>query len=142
MVPLVRYSSVSGIPLTDLVDADTLLQIVKRTREGGAEIVRYLKSGSAYYAPSAAVVEMVEAILLDRKRVLPCSAYLEGEYGIDKLFMGVPVKLGAEGIERVFEVRLTDDELAALHKSAAAVRELVSVMAPKLGVAEAAGVIA
>ncbi|MGD0777500.1 MAG: malate dehydrogenase [Candidatus Solibacter sp.] len=141
MVPLVRYSSVAGIPLTDLVDADALQQIVKRTREGGAEIVKYLKSGSAYYAPSAAVVEMVEAILLDRKRVLPCSAYLEGEYGIDKLFVGVPVKLGAAGIERIFEVRLTEDELAALHKSAAAVRELVGVMAPKLGV-ETAGVIA
>ncbi|SPE36578.1 Malate dehydrogenase [Candidatus Sulfopaludibacter sp. SbA6] len=142
MVPLVRYSSVAGIPLTDLMDADTLQQIVKRTREGGAEIVEYLKSGSAYYAPSAAVVEMVEAILLDRKRVLPCSAYLEGEYGIDKLFVGVPVKLGAEGIEKIFEVRLAEDELAALHKSAAAVRELVAVMAPKMGVAEAAGVTA
>jgi malate dehydrogenase len=135
MVPLVRYSSVAGIPLTDLLDAETLQQIVKRTRDGGAEIVRYLKSGSAYYAPSSAVVEMVEAILLDRKRVLPCSAYLEGEYGIDKLFVGVPVKLGAEGIEKVFEVRLTEDELAALRKSAAAVKELVTVMAPKLGLA-------
>jgi len=142
MVPLVRYSSVAGIPLTDLLDADTLQQIVKRTRDGGAEIVRYLKSGSAYYAPSAAVAEMVEAILLDRKRVLPCSAYLEGEYGIDKLFVGVPVKLGAEGIEKVFEVRLAEDELAALHKSAAAVKELVNVMAPKLGIAESAGVTA
>ncbi|MGA2148256.1 MAG: malate dehydrogenase [Bryobacteraceae bacterium] len=142
MVPLVRYSSVAGIPLTDLLDADTLQQIVKRTRDGGAEIVRYLKSGSAYYAPSAAVAEIVEAILLDRKRVLPCSAYLEGEYGIDKLFVGVPVKLGAEGIEKVFEVRLAEDELAALHKSAAAVKELVNVMAPKLGIAESAGVTA
>ncbi|HZT28668.1 MAG TPA: malate dehydrogenase [Bryobacteraceae bacterium] len=142
MVPLVRYSSVAGIPLTDLLDADTLQQIVKRTRDGGAEIVRYLKSGSAYYAPSAAVVEMVEAILLDRKRVLPCSAYLEGEYGIDKLFVGVPVKLGAEGIEKIFELRLAEDELAALHKSAAAVKELVNVMAPKLGMPEAAGVTA
>jgi malate dehydrogenase len=138
MVPLVRYSSVAGIPLMDLLDIDKLQQIVKRTRDGGAEIVRYLKSGSAYYAPSAAVVEMVEAILLDRKRVLPCSAYLEGEYGIDKLFVGVPVKLGAEGIEKVFEVRLTEEELAALHKSAAAVKELVTVMAPKLGIAETA----
>jgi len=137
MVPLVRYSSVAGIPLTDLMDADTLQAIVKRTRDGGAEIVRYLKSGSAYYAPSAAAVEMVEAILLDRKRVLPCSAYLEGEYGVDKLFVGVPVKLGAEGIEKIFEVKLTEDERAALHKSAAAVRELVTVMAPKL---EPAGV--
>ena len=142
MVPLVRYSSVAGIPLTELMDAETLQQIVKRTREGGAEIVKYLKAGSAYYAPSAAAVQMVEAILLDRKRVLPCSAYLEGEYGIDKLFVGVPVKLGAEGIERIFEVRLTEDELAALHKSAAAVRELVSVMAPKLGAAEAVRVTA
>jgi malate dehydrogenase len=136
MVPLVRYSSVAGIPLTDLLDADTLQQIVKRTREGGAEIVKYLKSGSAYYAPSAAAVEMVEAILLDRRRVLPCSAYLEGEYGIDRLFVGVPVRLGVGGIERIFEVRLTEDELAALHQSAAAVRELVSVMTPKLRAAE------
>jgi len=142
MVPLVRYSSVAGIPLMDLLDMDVLQQIVKRTRDGGAEIVRYLKSGSAYYAPSAAVVEMVEAVLLDRKRVLPCSAFLEGEYGIDKLFVGVPVKLGAAGIEKVFEVRLTEEELAALHKSAAAVKELVSVMAPKLGITDLAGVTA
>jgi malate dehydrogenase len=132
MVPLVRYSSVAGMPLTDLMDADTLQQIVKRTREGGAEIVKYLKSGSAYYAPAAAAVEMVEAILLDRKRVLPCSAYLEGEYGIHDLFVGVPVKLGARGIEQVYEAKLTPDELAALRKSAAAVKELVDVMAPKL----------
>ncbi len=140
MVPLVRYSSVAGIPLTDLMDADTLQAIVKRTRDGGAEIVRYLKSGSAYYAPSSAGVEMVEAILLDRKRVLPCSAYLEGEYGIQKLFVGVPVKLGADGIEKIFEVKLSEDELAALHKSAAAVKELVDVMAPKMGKAEPAAV--
>jgi malate dehydrogenase len=133
MVPLVRYSSVAGIPLADLMDADTLQQIVKRTRGGGAEIVKYLKTGSAYYAPSAAAVEMVEAILLDRKRVLPCCAYLEGEYGIHNLFVGVPVKLGAQGIEKIFEAKLTEDELAALHKSAAAVKELVDVMAPKLG---------
>jgi malate dehydrogenase len=132
MVPLVRYSSVAGIPLADLMDAETLQKIVKRTRDGGAEIVRYLKSGSAYYAPSASAVEMVEAILLDRKRVLPCSAYLEGEYGIQGLYVGVPVKLGAEGIEKIFEVKLTEEELAALHKSAAAVKELVDVMAPKL----------
>ncbi len=138
MVPLVRYSSVAGIPLTDLMDADTLQQIVKRTREGGAEIVRYLKSGSAYYAPSSAAVEMVEAILLDRKRVLPCSAYLEGEYGIHNLFVGVPVQLGAQGIERIFEVKLTEEEDAALKKSAAAVKELVDVMAPKLGITQAA----
>ena len=138
MVPLVRYSSVAGIPLMDLMSVDALQQIVKRTRDGGAEIVKYLKSGSAYYAPSAAVVEMVEAILLDRKRVLPCSAYLEGEYGIDKLFVGVPVKLGSEGVEKIFEVRLTEEELALLRRSAAAVKELVTVMAPKLGVAETA----
>ena len=133
MVPLVRYSSVAGIPLADLMDAETLQKIVKRTRDGGAEIVRYLKSGSAYYAPSASAVEMVEAILLDRKRVLPCSAYLEGEYGIQGLYVGVPVKLGAQGIEKIFEVKLTEDERAALLKSAAAVQELVDVMAPKLG---------
>ena len=133
MVPLVRYSSVAGIPLTDLLDADTLQQIVKRTRDGGAEIVKYLKTGSAYYAPSAAAVQMVEAILLDRKRVLPCSAYLEGEYGINGLFVGVPIKLGAGGIEKIFEAKLAEDELALLHKSAAAVKELVDVMAAKLG---------
>jgi malate dehydrogenase len=132
MVPLVRYSSVAGIPLTDLLDAEAIGRLVKRTRDGGAEIVRYLKSGSAYYAPSAAVGEMVEAILRDRKRVLPCSAYLEGEYGIQRLFVGVPVKLGARGIEKVFEAKLTEDELAALRKSAAAVKELVDVMASKL----------
>lgn len=132
MVPLVRYSSVGGIPIADLMDAATIERIVKRTRDGGAEIVRYLKTGSAYYAPSAAAIEMVEAILLDRKRVLPCSAYLEGEYGINGLFVGVPVKLGAQGIERIYELKLTEEELAALRKSAAAVRELVDVMKPKL----------
>jgi malate dehydrogenase len=132
MVPLVRYSSVAGIPLADLMDAATLEQIVTRTRNGGAEIVKYLKTGSAYYAPSTAAVEMVEAILLDRKRVLPCCAYLEGEYGIRNLFVGVPVKLGAQGIEKIFEAKLTEEELAALHKSAAAVKELVDVLAPKL----------
>jgi malate dehydrogenase len=137
MVPLTRYSSVAGIPLADLMDAGTLAGIVKRTRDGGAEIVRYLKTGSAYYAPSAAAVEMVEAILLDTKRVLPCSAYLEGEYGIENLFVGVPVKLGAGGIEKIFEVKLTEDELAALRKSAAAVKELVDVMAPKMAPAPA-----
>ena len=139
MVPLVRFSSVAGIPLTDLLDADALQQIVKRTRDGGAEIVRYLKSGSAYYAPSSAVVQMVEAILLDRKRVLPCSAYLEGEYGIHNLFVGVPVQLGAQGIERIFEVKLTSEEETALKKSASAVQELVDVMAPKLGMKQATG---
>jgi len=132
MVPLVRYSSVAGIPITDLLDAPTLEKIVKRTRDGGAEIVKYLKTGSAYYAPAAAVVEMVESILKDKKRVLPCSAYLEGEYGVQNLFVGVPVKLGATGIEKVYEVQLTEEERTALHKSAAAVKELVDVMKPKL----------
>jgi malate dehydrogenase len=141
MVPLVRYSSVAGIPLTDLMAAEAIQQIVKRTRDGGAEIVKYLKSGSAYYAPSSAAVEMVEAILLDRKRVLPCSAYLEGEYGIHDLFVGVPVQLGAQGIERIFEVKLTGEEDAALKKSAAAVKELVDVMAPKLGPTQAASAV-
>jgi malate dehydrogenase len=138
MVPLVRYSSVAGMPLTDLMDAGMIEQIVTRTRNGGAEIVKYLKSGSAYYAPSAAVAEMVESILQDRKRVFPCSAYLEGEYGIHNLFMGVPVKLGQSGIEKIFEAKLTETELAALQKSAAAVKELVDVMAPKLAEARTA----
>ena len=132
MVPLVRYTSVAGIPLTDLLDAETIQSLVKRTRDGGAEIVKYLKSGSAYYAPSAAAVEMVDSILNDRKRVLPCSAFLEGEYGIHSLFVGVPVKLGAGGIEKIFEAKLTEEESAALQKSAAAVKELVNVMASKL----------
>jgi len=139
MVPLVRYSSVAGIPLTDLLDDADLQRIVKRTREGGAEIVKYLKSGSAYYAPAAAAAEMVEAILLDRRRVLPCSAFLEGEYGIHDLFVGVPVKLGAQGIEKVYEARLTPDEHTALLKSAAAVKELVDVMASKLSLPQPVG---
>src|SRR5271157_3525833 len=138
MVPLVRYTSVAGIPLTDLLDAETIQSLVKRTRDGGAEIVKYLKSGSAYYAPSAAAVEMVDSILNDRKRVLPCSAFLEGEYGIHNLFVGVPVKLGAGGIEKIFEAKLTEEESAALQKSAAAVNELVNVMSSKLDQAAAA----
>lgn len=133
MVPLVRYSSVAGIPLTDLMGAETIAAIVQRTRQGGAEIVKYLKTGSAYYAPSAAVADMAEAILGNRKRVLPCSALLEGEYGIRNLFVGVPVKLGAKGVEKIFEAKLTEEESAALQKSAAAVNELVDVMKPKLG---------
>jgi malate dehydrogenase len=128
MVPSVRYSSVAGIPLTDLLDAATIDAIVKRTRGGGGEIVKHLKTGSAFYAPSAAAVEMAEAILLDKKKVLPCAAYLEGEYGINGLFVGVPCKLGAKGLEQVFEVKLTADEQAALKKSADAVRELVEVI--------------
>lgn len=140
MVPLVRYTTVAGIPITELLDSAVIERLVKRTRDGGAEIVKFLKTGSAYYAPAAAVVEMVEAILGDRKRILPCSAYLEGEYGITGLFVGVPVKLGAGGIEEIFELKLADEESAALQKSAAAVKDLVDVMRPKLAEVKAAGV--
>jgi malate dehydrogenase len=128
MVPLARYSTVAGIPLPEWLPREKLEAIITRTRKGGAEIVNLLKSGSAYYAPSAAVVEMVEAILKDKKKILPCAVYLEGEYGICGLFVGVPVKLGARGIEQIIEIKLTPDEKAALDKSAAAVRELVSVL--------------
>jgi malate dehydrogenase len=128
MVPLARYSTVAGIPLPDLLPADRIEAIVQRTRKGGAEIVNLLKTGSAYYAPSAAVVEMVEAILKDKKKILPCAAYLEGEYGVKGLYVGVPVKLGSSGIEKIIEVKLTADEKAALDKSAASVRELVGVL--------------
>jgi malate dehydrogenase len=128
MVPLARYSTVAGIPLPDLMPADRIAAIVDRTRKGGAEIVNLLKTGSAYYAPSAAVVEMVEAILKDKKKILPCAAYLEGEYGIKGLFVGVPVKLGARGIEQIIEIKLTADEKVALDRSAATVRELVGVL--------------
>src|SRR5690242_11199049 len=131
MVPLVRLSSVSGIPLTELMDQATIDRIVDRTRNGGAEIVKHLKTGSAYYAPSAAAVEMAESILKDKKKVLPCAAYLEGEYGISGLFVGVPVKLGARGIERIYQIKLTDEEQAALKKSAASVQELVDVLKSK-----------
>jgi malate dehydrogenase len=131
MVPLVRLTSVSGIPLTELLDQATIDALVQRTRNGGAEIVKYLKTGSAYYAPSAATVEIVESILKDKKKVLPCAAYLEGEYGINGLFVGVPVKLGAAGIEKVYEVQLTAAESAALAKSAAAVQELIDVLKQK-----------
>ena len=128
MVPLVRYSSVAGIPLADLMDADTLQQIVARTRGGGAEIVKYLKTGSAYYAPSAATAEMVEAILKDKKKILPCAALLEGEYGVDGVFVGVPCKLSARGIESIIQLNLTVEERAALLKSAGAVKELVGAL--------------
>jgi malate dehydrogenase len=128
MVPLTRYSTVAGIPLPELIPAEKLEAIVTRTRKGGAEIVNLLKTGSAYYAPSAAVVEMVEAILHDKKKILPCAAYLEGEYGISGLFVGVPVKLGAKGIEQIIEIKLHPEEKAALDKSAASVRELVNVL--------------
>ena len=128
MVPLPRYSTVAGIPLPDLLSKEKIEAIVTRTRKGGAEIVNLLKTGSAYYAPSAAVVEMVKAILLDKKKILPCAAYLDGEYGIKGLFVGVPAKLGARGIEQIIEIQLTPEEKAALDKSAASVRELVSVL--------------
>jgi malate dehydrogenase len=128
MVPLARYSTVAGIPLPELLPKEKIEAIVTRTRKGGAEIVNLLKTGSAYYAPSAAVVEMVEAILKDKKKILPCAAYLEGEYGISGLFVGVPVKLGARGIEQIIEIKLTAEEKAALDKSSASVRELVNVL--------------
>ena len=128
MVPLARYSTVAGIPLPDLLPADRIAAIVERTRKGGAEIVNLLKTGSAYYAPSAAVVEMVEAILKDKKKILPCAAYLEGEYGVKGLYVGVPVKLGARGIEQIIEIKLTAEEKAALNKSSASVRELVTIL--------------
>ena len=126
MVPLISYTSVSGIPVTQLMSRDRLDAIVERTRTGGAEIVKYLKTGSAYYAPSSAAVQMCEAIVRDQKRILPCAAWLEGEYGMSGLFLGVPCKLGRGGLERIIEVTLTDDERAALEKSAEAVREPMS----------------
>ncbi|HEV2202079.1 MAG TPA: malate dehydrogenase [Bryobacteraceae bacterium] len=132
MVPVVRLSNVSGIPLTELIPPERLAAIVDRTRNGGAEIVRFLKTGSAYYAPSASAVEMVESILKDKKKVLPCAALLDGEYGIKGLFVGVPVKLGANGIEKIYEIALSDEEKAMLKKSASAVQELVDVLKPKL----------
>ncbi len=129
MVPLIGSTTVGGVPVSKLIEAGRLEEIVQRTRDGGAEIVGLLKTGSAYYAPSAAAAQMVEAILLDRKEILPCAAYLEGEYGIDGLYAGVPVKLGAGGIEQIIEVDLTDDEAAALTASAGSVQELVDIMA-------------
>jgi malate dehydrogenase len=132
MVPIARLTSVSGIPLSELLDQAAIDRLVQRARDGGAEIVKYLKTGSAYYAPSAAVVEMVESILKDKKKVLPCAAYLEGEYGIKGLYVGVPVKLGSKGIEKVYEIKLQPDEQAALQKSAAAVQELVDVIQTKM----------
>jgi malate dehydrogenase len=128
MVPLPRYSTVAGIPITELIEKSRLEALVQRTRDGGAEIVKYLKTGSAYYAPSAAATEMVEAILKDKKKILPCAAYLQGEYGITGLYVGVPVKLGAKGIEQIIEIKLTPEEKAGLDKSAAAVKELCGVI--------------
>jgi malate dehydrogenase len=123
MVPLISYTSVSGIPVTQLLERSKLDAIVDRTRNGGAEIVKYLKTGSAYYAPSSGAVQMAEAIVRDQKRILPCAAWLAGEYGMKDLFLGVPCKLGRRGLERVIEVQLTADERTALEKSAQAVRE-------------------
>jgi malate dehydrogenase len=128
MVPLPRYSTVAGIPITELMSKETLDRLVERTRNGGAEIVKYLKTGSAYYAPSASTVEMVEAILKDKKKILPCAVHLEGEYGINGLFVGVPCKLGSNGLEQIIEIKLTADEQTELNKSAAAVKELVAVI--------------
>ncbi len=128
MVPVPRYTTVAGIPVSELMPKQQLDQIIERTRNGGAEIVNLLKAGSAYYAPSAAIVEMIDAIFNDRKKILPCAAYLEGEYGINGLFVGVPVKLGARGIEQILEIKLTPEEQSALQKSAAAVRELADII--------------
>jgi len=128
MVPLISYTTVSGIPITQLMERSALDAIVTRTRNGGAEIVKYLKTGSAYYAPSSGAVQMVEAIVNDQKRILPCAAYLEGEYGLKGLFLGVPCKLGAKGIEKILEVELTDEERTALRKSADAVLEPMAAM--------------
>jgi len=128
MIPLPRYSTVGGIPITELLPRERIDALVNRTANGGAEIVSLLKTGSAYYAPASGAVEMAESILKDKKKILPCAAYLEGEYGIHDLFIGVPVKLGAAGIEQIVEVRLTDEEMAALHRSARTVEESKTVL--------------
>jgi malate dehydrogenase len=128
MVPLVSYTTISGIPVSQLLDQATLEAIVTRTRNGGAEIVNFLKTGSAYYAPSAAAVQMAEAFVLDKKRVLPCAAWLEGEYGLSGIYCGVPCKLGKGGVEQILEVKLSDAERAALQKSANAVKETMAVV--------------
>jgi malate dehydrogenase len=129
MVPLVGYTTVAGVPVSKLIPKDRLDEIVQRTRDGGAEIVSLLKTGSAYYAPAAAVAQMVDAVLLDKHQILPCCVLLEGEYGVNGLYVGVPVRLGARGIEEIIEIELSPDEKAALDKSAGAVKELVEVMA-------------
>ncbi|GER82495.1 MAG: malate dehydrogenase [Thermogemmatispora sp.] len=128
MVPLARMCTVAGVPISQLLPAERIEQIIQRTRDGGAEIVNLLGTGSAYFAPSAAVLQMIDSIVLDKKMIMPCSAYLQGEYGIQNLFVGVPVKLGANGVEQIIELELTEDERALLQKSAAAVQELVKVM--------------
>ena len=129
MVPVVESTNVAGTPVSKLIAPERLEEIVQRARDGGAEIVNYLKTGSAFYAPSASIVQMVEAIIFDKKEILPCTAYLQGQYGIDDLYVGVPVKLGAKGVEEIIELNLNRDELNALRKSAEAVQELVEVMA-------------
>jgi malate dehydrogenase len=129
MVPITSYTNVAGVPVSQKIDPKRLEEIVQRTRDGGAEVVKLLKAGSAYYAPAAAVAEMVDSILLDQRRVLPCAAYCDGEYGIDGLFVGVPVKLGKDGMEEIIEIELSEQEREDLHSSAAAVRELVDAMA-------------
>jgi malate dehydrogenase len=128
MVPLSRYSTVAGIPITELLPEERVKALETRTASGGAEIVGLLKTGSAYYAPGTSTVEMVDSIILDKKRILPCSVYLQGEYGINDTFVGVPVKLGAGGVEQILQLNLTDAESAALKQSAASVQDLVSAM--------------
>jgi malate dehydrogenase len=128
MVPISRYTTVSGIPLSHFLPQDKIDAIVERTRKGGGEIVKYLKTGSAYYAPSLAVTEMVESIVKDKKKILPCAAYLEGEYGINDLYFGVPIKLGAGGVEEIIEIDLTDEEKEMLKNSEAAVRTVIDLM--------------
>src|SRR3954462_9630298 len=128
MVPVTSYTNVAGIPVTDLIPPARLAEIVQRTRDGGAEVVKLLKSGSAYYAPSASVCEMVDSIVLDQHRVLPCAAYLSGEFGLDGIFMGVPCRLGSAGLEEIVKIQLSEDEQQQLERSAGAVRELVGVM--------------
>jgi malate dehydrogenase len=130
MVPVPRYATVTGIPITQLLSAEQIARLVQRTQDGGAEIVNYLKQGSAYYAPGASIVQMVEAIVKNKRRLLPAAAYLEGEYGIHGLYVGVPILLGAGGVEKVIEVDLTPDERAALQRSAAAVQELIQALPP------------
>jgi malate dehydrogenase len=125
MVPLPRYSTVSGIPITELMPKDDIDKLIERTRKGGAEIVSYLKTGSAYYAPAASVAKMVECIIRDKRRILPCSTYLRGEYGVDGIFVGVPVMLGKNGVEKIIELELIPEELEALHTSASAVKAVI-----------------
>ena len=128
MVPLSRMCTVAGVPISQLIPAERVEQIVQRTRDGGAEIVKLLGTGSAYFAPSASILQMIDSILLDKKMIMPCTVHLQGEYGINNLFIGVPVMLGAKGLEHVVEVELTEQERALLNKSADAVRELIRVM--------------